>query len=127
MNDFDGENSTSSSSNSASESEGEDCDMVHQQQQQCKRQDKEHKAEEKDNHLPGVCFPILDLLTVPLHQHNKHKLVSGGKKGKGTRLSLQVLGNPLNPEVLAEDSMTHPSKTLYIYLKETYPAWFDEV
>ena len=87
------------------------------------------KMEQKPDYQwhPGVCFPILDLLTVPLHQHNRHKFVSGGKKGKGVRLSLQVLGNPRNPNVIAEDALTHLTKTLYIYLKETYAAWFDEV
>jgi hypothetical protein len=118
LDDFDEDNSDVSSEDSSEEHEDDD-----EQCQPAKNMD------QKPDFLwhPGVCFPILDLLTVPLHQHNRHKFVSGGRKGKGVCLPLQVLGNPRDPNVHAEDALTHLTKTLYIYLKETYAEWFDEV
>lgn len=97
-------------------------------------EDEEHEAgfdhgkeSRKDDYQPGVCFPILDLLTIPLHGANRHTLKSGGKKGKGIALSLGILGNPKHKEMVAEDALSHLSVQLYVYLKETYGSWFEEV
>lgn len=74
----------------------------------------------------GVTFPLVDLYD-GLHQLNRHRLVSGGKKGRGTKLLLQVLGNSKHSDVVLQPELQMLTKNIYIFLKETYPGWFDQV